>query len=121
MLYDLALPTFRYHTARGARIPLLFRLRRRGTGLAVDVSAATSITLEWERSEVAGTPLVLSSLTPNANWLAGDVVAIIGPLDLTALEASVECTLVVTWGTNVWPAAVGIVEVEERPGYVPPP
>lgn len=117
-LNTLALPRFRYETAVGAAIPLLLRLRQRGLGTGVDVSTATQIALEWERDEVNGTPIIASALTSGANWAVGDVVVPISLANVTAVQGTVEVTLVVTWGSNVWPAALGIIDVVERFGFV---
>jgi hypothetical protein len=112
-----------YTVAVGSNRSLGFELRVKGTRDNWNVSAASSIVMEWQMSGVTGVPqapITLNSLDPNADWANGIVYVTVTPDDVTAQVQTVDFTLVTVIGGQTIAEPIGSIEVVPRPGYPEP-
>jgi len=98
-----------------------FQLKRAGQNSPPDVSAATSIRIEWEDKDGATqTPIALASGTVGADWSAGLVVAVFTASDATATLGDYPFSLTVFLAGEEITYDRGTLEVTRRPGYPTP-
>lgn len=104
--------------AQYAKCRIAFQMRLAGQADYWNVSGCTSITLGWEpHGGSPGIPLVANPTDPYANWAQGLVVFWIGPTDITASIATVDCVLVFnTADGQIIPSPIGAIEIVYQPG-----
>lgn len=101
---------------------LPFRLRRKGTILNWDVSAATKIILESNLvGQSAMAPIVANNAAPGADWANGLVPIQISSIDVTARVGTYEFWVTVYMGADAKGAFRGTIEVLPRPVFTPFP
>lgn len=107
-------------TYQGNSFYYLVTLKTYGSRTPRNVSAASSILLEWETAaRVHQTPIVCLSNAPGADWANGVVALPIGP-PMTSAIGTITFALTVQIGGQTITYDDGAVEVRERPGYPAP-
>lgn len=107
-------------TFEGNRVALPFELRREGVRGPWDVSGATQIRLETTSPDGTNmAPIIAQSSHPDANWALGVVVVVISGTDVTAALGDYPYALTVDIGGQIITTHVGLIEVKDRPGFVP--
>lgn len=102
-----------------------FVLRQRGKRGGWDVSTATKIQLEVSNSAGVSLPPIMADPNhPSADWEDGEVPIQIGPDDVTAVIGTYRGVVTVFIGSE----EISIpqddsfdIEINDRPGYPPPP
>lgn len=112
---------FSVEAFEGNTLILRFALRNESTGLPLDVRSATSIRLEWEMDGVVKTPVESDRLHPLADWSRGIVIVEVGPGNVTLETGVAHATLTALWSSVSYSFCVGVIDVQDRPGWPPTP
>lgn len=93
-------------------------IRRYGSKLPENLSAATAILLEWETDDGVEQPLInVVDTLPGADWANGLVMLPILPSNFTAVVGRYTFSLTIFIAGQEITYTDGAVEVRERPGW----